>query len=244
MLLIKSPIRNKKRAGVKMKQIFLILLIWMSLVTSPARADLWGADLPLLAEIVANTLQQIYEIRQVINNGKNQVDLIREINRGINDSLRMMETITGNVDPGIYRDWSQAQNALKGILEIYGKAPKSPSERVQTDADQGVAEAIALNNSIFEYTKRIDLVGEQIKNFSHQVSPGGAAKLTAEGVGVMLHVMNEGLRAQATGLKLQAQSMALGNKKEKDQTRSFLEQSRQLSSEMKNLDTSFGVPKF
>ena len=101
-----------------MKQIFVILLIWMSLVSSPARADLWGADLPLLAEIVANTLQQIYEIRQVINNGKNQVDLIREINRGINDSLRMMETIKGNVDPGIYRDWSHAQNALKGILEI------------------------------------------------------------------------------------------------------------------------------
>ncbi len=226
-----------------MKKIMGLILL-ATIAARPARADFFGGDLPLLAEIVANTLQQIYQLKQMIQNGRDQIGLIREINRGINDSLHMMETLKINIDPGIYKDWHEAQGALRGILEIYGKIPKSVDEKVQGDTDQNVAEAIALNNTIFEYTKRIDLVGEQIKNFSHQVSPGGASKLTAQGVGVMLHVMNEGLRAQATGLKLQAQTMAVQNKKEKDETRTFLEHSKKLSSEMKALDTSFGVPRF
>lgn len=79
-----------------------------------------------------------------------------------------------------------------------------------------------MNNAIFDYTREIDKTGEEIKSYSHAVSPGGAAKLTAQSVGVMLHVMNQQLRAQGTMLNLQAQSLAQENKREKDHTAEYL----------------------
>jgi hypothetical protein len=60
----------------------------------------------------------------------------------------------------------------------------------------------------------------------------------------MLHVMSQSLRAQATGLKLQAQSMALQNKKEKDMTKHFLESSKTLKTALKNQNPTFELPRF
>ena len=103
---------------------------------------------------------------------------------------------------------------------------------------------MALNNSIYEYAGQIDQIGEDVKHYSHEVSPGGAQKLTAQTLGVMLHVLNQQLRAQATGLKLQSQSLALENKKEKDSSRLMLESSGSLALAMKNDKIKFDMPRF
>jgi hypothetical protein len=59
----------------------------------------------------------------------------------------------------------------------------------------------------------------------------------------MLHVMNQSLRAQATGLKLQAQSMAIQNRKDKvysDQVRST---SDKLNAAMTSMRPEFKFPR-
>lgn len=98
----------------------------------------------------------------------------------------------------------------------------SPDAKAQSSVDQSVAEAVALNGAIYDYTKQIDQIGEDIKSFSHSVSPGGAQKLTAQSLGVVIHVLTQSLRAQGTLLKLQAQSVALTNKHEKDSSAQYL----------------------
>ena len=112
------------------------------------------------------------------------------------------------------------------------------------DADRGVAEAVTLGNSVYEYTKEVDELGETIKEFSHAVSPGGAQKLTAQSMGVMLHVMNQGLRVQSTGMKLQAQQLALENKKDKASTSVFLSTAKSLAAEMKKPRGYYRTPRF
>lgn len=103
---------------------------------------------------------------------------------------------------------------------------------------------MSLNNSIYDYTKQIDQIGEQVKVYSHQVSPGGAQKLTAQTMGVLLHVMNTSLRAQATGLKLQAQNTAIQNKKDKEFTRNTLKITDDLQAAMKAQKTELQMPRF
>jgi hypothetical protein len=127
---------------------------------------------------------------------------------------------------------------------VYGVAVPSQDQQVQQDTDQSVVEAISLNNSMYDYAKDVDELGETIKQYSHDVSPGGAQKLTAQTLGVMLHVMNQGLRAQSTGLKLQAQSLALQNKKEKASTAKFLADAKSLSQEMKKPREYYRIPRF
>lgn len=200
--------------------------------------------LAVLAQILANAVQQLAQLKQILDTGKGNLELIREINRGINDSLNLVRTVYPDIDPGIYKDWQSVQDAIHKLETIYGIAGPSPDQRVYQDTDRNVAEAVKLNNSIYEYTKQIDEIGEAVKEVSHDVSPGGAQKLTAQTLGVMLHVMNQSLRAQATGLKLQAQSMAIQNKREKDSTREFLSNSETLKVAMKNERAEFKAPRF
>jgi hypothetical protein len=216
----------------------------VSCPSMPARADFFGGDVVVLSQILVQTIQQLNQLRQIFQMGSDQLGLLRDINRGINDSLRLLRTINPNTDPGIFRDWTRASDGLRSIIDLYGSVVPSKNARVQTSTDQSVAEAVALNNSIYAYTRDIDSVGEEIKRYSHSVSPGGAQKLTAQSLGVMLHVMNTSLRAQATSLKLQAEVLALQNHKDKEASRETSEASLALKTAIQTQPPKFETPRF
>lgn len=230
----------------KVKKIFAVHAAALILFLAPlkSKADLWGADIPLLIQLVTNTAQQLIALKEIIGTGNDTLGLLREVNRGINDSLGVIRTVYPNINPGIYKDWDKVSQALKGIEDVYGVIVPNQNARIQKDTDQTVAEAISLNNSIYKYTQDIDQIGEAIKQYSHAVSPGGAQKLTAESLGVMLTVMNQGLRAQATGLKMQAQTLALENRKDKEMSRHLMDVSNQLGDSLKNQKADYILPRF
>lgn len=227
-----------------MKKLIAAIVILQLSILPTAKADMFGADVAVLAQILANALQQLAQLKSILDNGKDNLSLIRDINRGINDSLGLIRTISPNSDPGLYKDWEKVSDALSKIESIYGIVIDSHDSRVQKDTDQSIAEAVALNNSIYKYTKMIDEVGELIKSQSHAVSPGGAAKLTAQSLGVMLNLQNEMLRTQAIGLKLQAQTLALQNRKDKDQTRQMVNGADNINSALAGAEPQFKLPRF
>lgn len=220
------------------------LILYLTLSPIQARADIWGADVAVLGQILQQAILQLAQLKQILQSGQDTLGLIQDINRGINDSLNLLKTMGVNIDPGIYGDLVKIQDALAKIQGTYGIIVPSLDAGVQRDTDQNIAEAIAFNNSMYQYAKEVDQIGETVKTFSHSVSPGGAQKLTAQTLGVMLHVMNQQLRAQATGLKLQAQNLAVQNKKDKDDTRHFLDVSQSLTAAMKQESPKFQVPRF
>ena len=208
------------------------------------RADFFGGDLPLLAQLIVNSIQQIMQLKSIVSSGEDTLDLMKDINKGIGDSLRVLRTINPNIDPGIYRDWQNVDDAMRKLQAVYGIIVPSKDAAVQRDSDAVVSEAVTLNNQIYGYTHDIDVIGEEIKDFSHEVSPGGAQKLTAQTLGIMLHVMNQSLRTQGEGLKLQAQMLAVQNKHEKDETAHKLATSNELEVAMKTERVTFSVPRF
>lgn len=207
-------------------------------------ADLFGGDVAVLTQILANAVQQLAQLRSILQTGDDTLGLLQDINRGINDSLRMAETLGIRVDPGIYRELRKLDEAVGSIESIFGRAVDSPLATVQRDTDQTVAEAITFNNELNEYAQKLDGIGEEIKRFSHDVSPGGAAKLTAESLGVMIHVLNQQIRATGQGLKLQAQALALQNKQEKDRTAQYLKEGQNLKQKMQSVNATFTTPRF
>jgi hypothetical protein len=209
-----------------------------------ARADMLGGDVLVLAQILANAVEQLSQLEQLLGTGQDSLNLLRDINRGINDSLSIMRTISPYTDPGIYKDWRTVDRAISDLTSIYGQVADSRDAVIQKDADQSVAEAVTLNNQVYDYTATIDGIGEQIEEYSHQVSPGGAEKLTAQGTGIMINVMNQQLRTQATGLKLQAQALAIENQKEKEKTRFLIDSTTALQSAMQNRPVLFETPRF
>lgn len=56
--------------------------------------------------------------------------------------------------------------------------------------------------------------------------------------------MNQQVRATGQGLKLQAQALAMENKKEKDRTEQFLKEGQQLKIKMQTISANFETPRF
>ena len=209
-----------------------------------ANADLFGTDTAVLTQILQQTILQLAELKSILQSGSDTLGLLQEVNRGINDSLRMAETLGVRVDPGLYRELHKVDDAVRLVQNIYGKPVSSPVASVQQNTDQTIAEAISFNNELNDYASKLDRIGEDIKNFSHQTSPGGAAKLTAESMGVLIHVANQQLRASGQGLKLQAQFMAMNNKQDKDRVAQYLKEGNLLKENMTSINPNFEVPRF
>lgn len=221
-----------------------MLALVLSLSAPSAKSDIWGADVGVLLQILTQNIKQLIELQQILSNAKDNLALLREINRGINDSLNLIRTISPYVSPGMYGELKKVEDVLQKFGVVFGTVVNSPDALAQRSVDTAVAEAVTMNNAIHDYTIEIDKIGEQIKSYSHAVSPGGAAKLTAQSLGVMLHVMNQQLRAQGTLLKLQAQGLAQSNKKEKDHTAEYLRSANTISDAMKASNPKFERPRF
>ncbi len=221
-----------------------IVAALIAFMPTAGRCDFFGGDLVFLAQLVSNSVQQLVQLRAILQEGKDNLSLLREINAGINDSLQLAQTLSPYVDPGLFKELKNVSEAISKLQTIYGIVVDSPNAQAQRNSDQVASEAFSMGNSIFDYTKEIDRIGSEISQFSHQVSPGGAQKLTAQSMGVLLNVMTTSLRAQAAGLKLQAQSLAQENKKEKDSTREYLAASQVLSNALKQSAPKFERPRF
>lgn len=228
-----------------MKRAMAIVFAVFVLAAPPrAHADTFGADVAVLMKILAENIKQLIELENIVKSGNDSLALMREINRGINDSLKLMRTISPYIQPGAFSDLKSAQDVLRKFNEIYGSPVESPDRQAQSSVDQSIAEAVAMNSAIYDYTKEIDRIGEEIKSYSHSVSPGGAQKLTAESLGVMIHILDQQLRAQGTLLKLNAQGLAQANKREKDYTAEYLKASNRLTNAMQSASPKFERPRF
>lgn len=232
---------KKIKKGITISVVSLSLLFYSP---TPAKADLWGGDVAVLVQILANAVQQLIRLKQIIGTARDNLSLVRDINRGINEALNLIRTIYPDEELSIYKDWDNYQSAFKKAEEIYGHAVNSKDSAVQGHLDQSIVEAIIMYNKIAKHSAKIDQIGENIKSQSVRSSPKGAARLSAEAAGVSLHVQNQSLRTQSALLKLEAQNSAIKNKKEKDETRFFLESSKKLKDAMKKYDPKYKTPRY
>ena len=195
---------------------------------------------------MVQAIQQVIQLKKIVESANDQVNLIRDINRGINDSLHLLKTIDPNIDPGLFKDWRQVSQAIRQVEQIYGTVKDVKDGKLYKLNDRSIAEAIVFNNDVFKHAKKIDNLSERIKSQSHHVSPGGAQKLTAQSLGVMLQVQNNHLRTQAKSLKIQAQALARQNKKDKERANQIAESVKEISSalEKQNENEKFTLPRF
>ena len=230
-----------------MKKKFIILILSIGMITpQTSHADLWGGDVVVLTKILAKSIQQLIQLKRIVHSSRDEINLIRDINRGINDSLYLLKTIDPNIDPGLFKEWREVSSAINQVERLYGTVKNVKDGKLYRLNDQSIAEAIVFNNKVFGEARKVDQIGENIKDYSHQVSPGGAQKLTAQSMGVLLHVQNNNLRAQAKSLKLQAQSLARQNKIDKDRAKQITKSVNEISSALKkqNEQEKFTLPRF
>lgn len=242
----KSNSTTSKSARIRIARLAAVLcLSFAALIPSPrpAKADLFGGDVAVLVQILANAIQQLLQLREIVATGDSTLGLMQDINNGIHVALGRLRTMGVNVDPGIYGKLRNVNSATRLVEDLFGRPVRSEEQEVQRNADRVVAEALSQNAKAFKYANDLDAVGKRIQTQSQMTSPKGSQRLTAQSLGVVVHVLGESLRAQATSLKLQAQSMAIQNRKDKQFAESVRKTSKDFRQSHQHLPTQFALPR-
>lgn len=215
---------------MKVKKLFVTLLI-SSLALAPmkARADMFGGDIAVLIQILAQSIKQLYELRQILKNGSDSLTLMREINQGIRNGLAVIHIINPKFNPGLYGNLDTAEQVMAAITDLYGAIPNTSESRLQEAQDRSVAESIAMNGKLFRYADDVDAETRRIIEHAQVVSPQGAGKLTAQSMAILIGVTTQVLRTNSMMLKMMSENMALSNRKEKLQSEQFKSQYEGLS---------------
>ena len=214
----------------------------IALAPVPAKADFWGGDLPLLLQIVVNTAQQLISLRSILGTGVDTFQYLQDINRGIRDAITIIRTQNTTLAPGVLSQLQNLEQVMGAVERLYVKVPNTPEAQMQRTVDQSVAEAINLHNEAFKYANTVDPEAERIKDYARVVSPQGAGRLTAQSLGVLIHVMNQILRTNAAMLKLQGEQLAGGNRRNKLESEHFKMQYEGLSRAFGELKPEYELP--
>lgn len=187
-----------------MKHFAVLLILFTS---NQARADLWGGDLPLLAQIVTNTLQTLNQLRE-------QTTLMQDEMAGIKDKIYRIETIAQVVQPSRWEEWKDPITAMRRLETIYYTLPK------EYRSDKSDAIAVELSKAM----NAISRVGSEMPNTFNSgkelerrgadASPGVAQKLTASGIGTLIAIEAQSQVIQSHMTSLLTQMLAEANENE------------------------------
>ena len=207
-----------------------------------AKADLFGGDVVVLVQILAQAIQQLTQLRQIFSTGQDTLGLMRDINRGIRDGLSIIQIINPKFNPGMYGNLEQADQVLKVIQDLYGRVPETADARLQESQDQSVAESLAMHGNIYRYADQVDSDSQRMLAHAQVVNPQGAGKLQAQSLAVLIGVTTQLLRTNSAMLKLMAENLALSNRREKLNAENFRQQYDGLSSAFSSLPTETKLP--
>ena len=203
------------------KKLVTIIVCFTLVIPRPAKADLWGGDVAVLIQILAQTIKQLYELQRIVSTGQDTLSLWRDINRGIRDGLRVIQIINPRFNPGLYGSLETSEQVQRAIEDLYGVIPQTSEYRLQQAQDRSVSESIAMNSTLFQYADSVDEETKRIIAHSQGVNPQGAAKLTNQSLAILIGVTTQVLRTNSMMLKMMGQNMALSNRKEKLQAQQF-----------------------
>ena len=196
------------------KRILTILLCFTLITPRPAKADLFGGDVAVLVQILAQTIKQLYELQRIVSTGQDTLSLMRDINRGIRDGLVVIRIINPKFNPGLYGGLETADQVQRAIEDLYGTIPQTSEYRLQEAQDRSVSESIAMNGTLFQYADSVDEETKRIMAHSQSTNPQGSAKLTNQSLAVLIGITTQVLRTNSMMLKMMGQNMALSNRKE------------------------------
>jgi len=185
----------------------LILTFTFMFLPFQAKADLWGGDLPLLAEIVFNTLHTMMELEKQSRYWSEEME-------GIKDRIDRIQTIANVVQPSTWEKWKDPREALERLRLIYHTIPKEYRSEKYDSLEQELSNAMNLVARLRPETESSFKSGKELERRGADASPGVAQKLTASGVGSLVSIQSQSLAVQSQITSLLTQILADANEQE------------------------------
>jgi hypothetical protein len=167
----------------------------------------------------------------------------REINSGLEASIRLMESLPIK-DEKILGQLRTFQRSLQEIEKIYGAIPKSPDQPFQQINDMAVAESLKMVSNATEYAEKQEMNSARLEARSWDMSPKGAMRMQAQVSSQILLTLNQILRMNAQLLKMQSADLAAKNRGEKQDVMKFQRFSKEVAITSKAFTGDLSLPKF
>lgn len=220
-----------------------VTVLSLSIVSRPVRADLFGGDVAVLTQILAQNIKHYYQFQQMISEARGQRDFWRLLNAGI-DNLSGLMMVMPIKDQKLLEELTTFKSAMKRVEVLYGTIPVSAEAPLQLLHDQTVAESIKLTNDSKDYADKQEQNAVRIIAETRGASPKGAARISAQANAEILHTLNQLLKLNGQMLKLQSEQLAVRNKEEKDSVRHFKRVQADVGHSASTYRADLGFPKF
>ena len=210
---------------------------------SPAFA-FWGGDLIYLSKILQQSIYQLEQLQKITGTNKETLKILKDTNRGLHEAMYVGDTINRTLKAGTFSKLRNVNESIHAVQRLYGRIPKTSEAEIQKKTDLTIAESLHLHSEAFRYATRTDREAQKMKLYAHRASQAGATKTILESQAVMIHILNQILRTNATLLKIQTQRLALKNKSDKLHSRQFQVQYSELGEAFKNLSSNYTLTSF
>lgn len=226
--------------GFRFQKVGFLLLF---LTSQPARADLFGGDVAVLVQILAENIKHYQQLQMMIGQGRDQADFLRQLNAGLENSIGLLQSLPVK-DEKILANLREFQGALKSVTDVYGMIPKSQEAMMQTLHDQTIAESLRMVNTFKDYSDVQEQNSILIAAQSRDASPKGAARMQAETSAQILGSMSQLIRLNTQMLKLQSEQFGMNNKVGKDSVGNFQKVNQDLGKSFQGLKSDMRLIQF
>lgn len=209
----------------------------------PARADLFGGDVAVLTQILAESIKQYYQLKEIIGQGRDQIEFLRNLNAGIENSIGLLQSLPVK-DEKILAELRDFQGAIQTITDVYGRIPKSKEAAMQALHDQTIAESLRMITSFKEYSEKQEENSILIAAQSRDASPKGAARMQAETSAQILRSLSQLIRLNTQMLKMQSEQFAMHNKSGKESVGNFQKLNQDFGRSFQGFKSEMGLVKF
>ncbi len=228
----KSEIENTNKSKSKKwnlkfyLKIVPLLLSILFIIPSPTAHAIFGdlgagwAQVPYLVKILDENHKRYQQLKLMMDHSQNSSDYLRTIHYGIENITGLMSSLPLK-DQGILGNLRSFNNSIETVYQIYGKIPKSPEEVLHKLHDESIAESLVMIALSKDYSKAQEANSNSLIQQASMASPKGAARATAVSNAMILESINQLIRLQSQSLKLQSEVMAMQNKKDKSDVRSY-----------------------
>jgi hypothetical protein len=174
----------------------------------------------VLVQILSENIRRYYQLQEMIGQNKNQMEFLRAINAGLDNSIGLLESLPVK-DEKLLGDLKEFRGAVQRVSDLYGSIPKSPEEALHLLHDQSVAESLRMANSFKDFSETQEKNSILIAAQARAASPKGAARMQAETSAEILRSLSQLIRLNTQMLKLQSEQLAMTNKQSKDGVAGF-----------------------
>jgi hypothetical protein len=185
----------------------LVLISVFLFIPFQAKADFWGGDLPLLTEIVFNTLHTMMELER-------QSEYMHDELAGIKDRINRIKTIADVVQPSNWEKWKDPSEALRRLRQIYHTIPNEYRAQKYDTIEEEISNAMNLVSRVRPEVTTTFKSGKELEQRGANASPGVAQKLTASGVGTLISQESQTQAILSHITSMIAQSLAIANENE------------------------------